>query len=168
MLGRLKIQRVFFGLAILSLLFAPSLTYADKVADDESDHSNQDWGQPDAHKVPHPIAPSHRGAPTNGPGYLVAVGDLGLPSMGGADLWLADALTGAPQPPALVHAPVSGDDGAVEWPLVPPRVLPNGLGVPSQVSGIGGGGSGPPPVPEPATGVLLVLGGALLAVRRRR
>ena len=167
MFRRLTTQRGLFGLAILSLLFAPGVAYADKVIEDESDHSNQDWGEPDAHRSPRPIDPALWGGPKGPPGSGGADGGLWLPSAGGADFWIADVLTGAPPPPPVGALVVAGDDGTFEGPPVGRSLGLDGLGLRSQTSGIGGGTYGPPPVPEPATAVLLVLGGALLAARRR-
>jgi hypothetical protein len=166
MFGRLTTHRGVFGLAILLLLFAPGVAYADKVVESESDHSNQDGVEPDVRKSPAPIDPARWGGrvPQGSGG---ADENLGLPSIGGANFWIADALTGAPPPPPVGALVVPGYDVTFEGPPVGRSLGLDGLGLRSQTSGIGGGAMGPPPVPEPASAVLLLLGGALLAARRR-
>lgn len=168
------------AVAALLLAFAPYAAQAEKRVDgEETDHSNQDLGRPDADKVPRPGGggPGNWGGPKSDPGLgepggaldPLLIRGLEFPYIGDlanrldANEFLLPILT-APDRRLVLPTPPGAGERLVDW----SRPLAGWDGWP-ELGGIGSTDWGPPaPIPEPGTLSLLLLGGVLVAAGRRR
>jgi len=179
MYSRPRSFRRIVAVAILLWAFAPYAAQAEKDVDDQqTDHSNQDMGQPDLTKVPYPgDEPGIWDGPKSHPDLGEPGGALDPLFIGGVESPFVGHLASRLDPNELLlplwaapdwgpvpRAPLGPGERLADWSLP----LGGSDGLPD-LGPIGNAGWGPPaPIPEPGTLSLLVLGGALVAAGRRR